>query len=133
VARAALDLLEPGEVANFLYGGVALDWPDGGRPGAFPESLWLLGVGRRLLLFAAGKQPTVLWRGDPTVHAEQSRQLLLTSCRLTGGEWLMKDPQPLAVRIPTGLVSSYASYFRPLLSMCGQPESEFSTGRAAQA
>src|SRR4029453_9481966 len=28
-ARAALDLLEPGEQARFLYGGVMLDWPDG--------------------------------------------------------------------------------------------------------
>jgi len=117
VARAALDLLEPGEQARFLYGGLTLDWPDGVKPADFSGGLWLLGVGLRLVLFTAGEQPKVLWRGDASVHAEQSRHLLLTSCRLTGGSWLIEGASPLAIRIPTGLVSSYAKFFRPLLAM----------------
>jgi len=117
VARAALDLLEPGESAHFLYGGVTLDWPDGVKPTDNAGGLWLLGVGPRMVLFSAGEQPKVLWRGDASVHAEQSRNLLLTSCRLTGGSWLVDGSSPLAMRIPTPLVSSYAAYFRPLTAM----------------
>jgi hypothetical protein len=116
VARAALDLLEPGESAHFLYGGATLDWPDGVKPTDNAGGLWLLGVGPRMVLFSAGEQPKVLWRGDASVHAEQSRNLLLTSCRLTGGSWLIEAPRPLAIRIPTGLVSTYAKFFRPLLA-----------------
>jgi hypothetical protein len=117
VARAALDLLEPGESARFVYGGVSLDWPDGAAPIEVSQGLWLLGVGPRLVLFAAGEQPAVLWRGTTAVHAEQSRHLLMTSCRVTGGTWVGTQPAPLALRIPTGLVSTYAKYFRPLLAM----------------
>jgi len=115
-ARAALDLLEPGELARFLYGGVGLDWPDGAPPAEYSDGLWLLGVGQRLVLFAAGEQPKVVWKGDATVHAEQTRQLLLTGCRLTGGKWLVEGASPLALRIATPLVGSYANYFRPLLA-----------------
>jgi len=117
VARAALDLLEPGESARFLYGGVSLDWADGTQPVEFPQGLWLLGAGLRLVLFTAGEQPAVVWRGTSSVHAEQSRHLLLTSCRMTGGAWIGGNSAPLALRIPTGLVSTYTKYFRPLFAM----------------
>ena len=110
-------MLEPGEQARFLYGGATLDWPDGVKPPDYSGGLWLIGVGQRLVLFTAGEQPKVLWRGDASVHAEQSRHLLLTSCRLTGGSWLAEAPSPLAIRIPTGLVSTYAKFFRPLLAV----------------
>jgi len=123
VARAALDLLEPGEQARFLYGGIALDWPDGVKPAEFPAGLWLLGVGQRLVLFTAGDQPKVVWRGNTSVHAEPTRHLLLTSCRLTGGTWLTDGQSPLAMRIPTGLVSTYTAFFRPLLAMVASPAS----------
>jgi hypothetical protein len=44
--------------------------------------------------------------------------MLVSSCRLTGGKWALEStPQPLAIRLPTGLVSSYAGYFKPLLAM----------------
>jgi hypothetical protein len=117
VARAALDLLEPGEPARFLYGGVTLDWPEGTKPPDYPAGLWLLGAGSRLVLFAAGEQPKVVWQADAAVHAEPCRNLLLSSCRLTGGQWLTGDVKPLALRIATPLVSSYATHFRPLLAM----------------
>ncbi|MCI0361896.1 MAG: CCDC34 family protein [Planctomycetaceae bacterium] len=117
VARAALDLLEPGEQARFLYGGATLDWPDGAQHKDFEGGLWLLGVGQRLVLFTPGEQPKVVWQGTPTVHAEQTRQLLLTGCRLTGGRWVVEGTSPLAMRLATPLVSSYATHFRPLLAM----------------
>jgi hypothetical protein len=119
VARAALDLLEPGEAACWLYGGVALEWPESSESPAAASELWLLGAGSRLVLFSAGNLPQVLWRGDKTTSAEQVRNMLLTSCRLVGGEWLAAGPQPLALRIPTGMMHTFASYFRPLLTLVG--------------
>ncbi len=119
VARAVLDLLvDPAERARFLFGPAKLEWPEGGRlEDAAPGELWLLGAGERLILFTAGEQPQVVWRGTPTdTHAEQTRQLLATGCRLTGGQWQMNGSlQPLAIRLPTGLMQSYAAQFRPLL------------------
>jgi hypothetical protein len=120
IARAALDLLEPGEEARFLYGNVSLerhreDASDGAEGG-----LWLLGAGQRLVLFAAGPQPKVLWRGTPKVKAEQGRNLLVSHCRLTGGHWA-SEANVSPIRIPAGLMSSYATYFRPLLSMLHEP------------
>jgi hypothetical protein len=119
VARAALDLLEPGEAACWLYGGVALEWPESAESPTAASELWLLGAGSRLVLFSAGNLPQVLWRGDKTTSAEQVRNMLLTSCRLVGGEWLAAGPQPLALRIPTGMMHTFASYFRPLLTLVG--------------
>jgi hypothetical protein len=122
--RAALDLLaDSAEPARFLFGPAKLEWPDTIRPESIGEgSLWLLGVDRRVLLFSAGDQPRVIWRGSPgDVHAEPLRQLLATNCRLTGGQWqLTGDSRPLAIRLPAGLVASYGTYFRPLLVLLGQ-------------
>jgi hypothetical protein len=122
-ARAALDLLaDEAEPARFLYGPAKLHWPEGSRPDANEaDSLWLLGVGQRLILFAAGEEPRVVWRGSPGhVHAEATRQLLATGCRLTGGQWqVAAGVQPLAIRLNGGLVTNYGQYFRPLLSMLG--------------
>lgn len=121
VARALLDLLvDPAEPARFLLGPASLEWPDGARPQrAGDRELWLLGVGERLLLVAAGEQPQVLWRGSPRdVHAESVRHLLSGSCRLTGGKWEINgQAQPLAIRLPAGVMQSYAAQFRPLLAM----------------
>ncbi|HZN32384.1 MAG TPA: hypothetical protein VFB80_01145 [Pirellulaceae bacterium] len=123
VARAALDLLvDPAEPARLLLGPATLEWPDGGRPETVAGGeLWLLGVDQRLILFAAAEQPQVIWRGTPRdVHAEQARQLLGSSCRLTGGQWQTNGrSQPLAIRLPAALMSSYAGQFRPLLEMLG--------------
>lgn len=123
VARATLDLLAvEGEQARFLYGPAKLEWPDEGRHPDLDESaLWLLGADHRLILFAAGEQPRIVWRGGAReVHAEHTRQLLVSGCRLTGGEWLLdSQATPLAIRLGTGLVSSYGSYFKPLLEMLG--------------
>jgi hypothetical protein len=49
--------------------------------------------------------------------------MLVRSCRLTGGQWLLDlQPKPLAIRLPTSLVSSYAGYFKPLLAMVGKAQ-----------
>jgi hypothetical protein len=126
-ARAALDLLvDSTERAHFLYGPAKLEWPEGSRMLEVGHgSLWLLGVDRRLLLFSVGHQPRVVWRGSSSdVWAEPVRQLLTTSCRLTGGQWQLADGMlPLAMRLPAGLVASYGVYFRPLLSFLAHPES----------
>jgi hypothetical protein len=127
VARAALDLLTvAGQEARFLYGPAKLDWPDS-APHAELEGaeLWLLGAGEQLILFAAGDQPRIVWQAAAgQFHAEQSRQMLVSSCRLTGGQWLLdSQPRPLAIRLPTSLVSSYTGYFKPLLAMLGGGES----------
>jgi hypothetical protein len=129
VARAALDLLEPGEEARFLYGGVNLDWPEGARPVDYPGGLWLLGVGERLVLFTPAPQPKVLWRGDTRAQAQTSRQLWSANCRLMGGQWLTDGTAPPAIRLSAGFLNSSASYFRPLLSML--PASSVSAAEAA--
>ena len=120
-ARAALDLLvDPAEPGRFLLGPAKLEWPEGTTADALSGAeLWLLGAGERLLLFAAGEQPQVVWRGTTRdVHAEAVRQLLAGSCRLTGGQWQTNgQSRPLAIRLPTGLMQSYAAQFRPLLAM----------------
>jgi hypothetical protein len=116
--RAALDVLVDSP-ARFLYGPARLEWLDENRPSIPTEqSLWLVGIDRRLLLFSAGDQPRVLWTGTPSdVHAEPVRQLLATSCRLTGGQWQVPGQRPAAIRVSAGLVASYSSYFQPLLTM----------------
>lgn len=129
VARAALDLLEPGEQARFLYGNIGLDRSHSSQASA-DTGLWLLGAGQRLVLFAPGPQPRVLWRGDPAVRAEQGRNLLVSHCRLQGGQWLAAG-QVEAIRIPAGLMHSYAAYFRPLLAMLEHPAT--SSAQAAEA
>jgi hypothetical protein len=120
VARAALDLLaDPAEPARFLFGPAKVEWAEGVRHEPFAGELWLLGVGQRLLLYAAGDHPQVVWRGIPgDVHAEPCRKLLVSSCRLTGGQWEGNgSTAPLAFRLPQGLMSSYSVQFRPLLDL----------------
>jgi hypothetical protein len=123
VGRAVLDLLiDATGPARFVYGPAKLEWPEGGRPDRLLEgSLWLLGVDRQLVLFAADSHPKIVWRGTPAdVHAELTRQLLLSSCRLTGGRWeLAGGVQPLAIWLSAGLVGGYGPYFRPLLTLLG--------------
>jgi hypothetical protein len=122
-ARAALDLLgEPSQQGVFLYGPAQLEWPDDERTTAVRfESLWLLGIDRRLVLYSAADQPRVIWSAKAgEAHAEPMRQLLATSCRLTGGQWQIPAPHPLAIRLSAGFAGSYSSYFGPLLSMLGQ-------------
>jgi hypothetical protein len=122
-ARAALDLLgEPPQQGMFLYGPAQLEWADDERATAVRlESLWLLGVDRRLVLFSAAEQPRVIWSAKTgEVHAEPIRQLLATNCRLTGGEWQIPAQHPLAIRLSAGFAGSYSAYFGPLLSMLGQ-------------
>ena len=121
VARAALDLLSiDAEQARFLYGPAKLDWAESTAPAELSGAeLWLLGAGKQLTLFAAGDQPRVVWQAAPgEVHAEHCRQMLVSSCRLTGGQWLLNgQTPPLAIRLPTSLVSTYTGYFKPLLAM----------------
>jgi hypothetical protein len=120
VARAALDLLAGGDLARFVYGPVRLEWPGGAqRPEPAEGGLWLLGVGERLVLFSAGEQPQVLWSAAANgVHVESTRQMLLTGCRLTGGEWKLNgEARPLAIRLSTPLIGSFATHFSPLMAL----------------
>jgi hypothetical protein len=81
--------------------------------------LWLLGIENRLLLFSTGAQPRILWRGQPdNVHVEATRQLLVASCRLTGGQWQLPSAvKPDSIRLTASLVAGYTAYFAPLLSL----------------
>jgi hypothetical protein len=137
VTRAALDLLSvDGEQARFLYGPAKLDWSESIAPAELAGSeLWLLGAGQQLTLFAAGDQPRVVWRAAVgEVHAEHCRQMLVSSCRLTGGQWMVNgQTQPLAIRLPTSLVSTYTGYFKPLLSMLGGAVGSDGLGRTSTA
>jgi hypothetical protein len=120
VARAALDLLEPSEAARFLYGNVSLDDASTESSNGQTGGIWLLGAGQRLVAFAVAPQPRVVWRGTPAVQAEQGRNLLVSHCRLSGGT-SVPDGRSTELRIPTALISTYATYFRSLLAMLAEP------------
>jgi hypothetical protein len=129
VARAALDLLVDSQ-ARFLYGPARLEWPEESRPDSINEqSLWLLGVDRRMLLFSTGDQPRVLWIGTANdVEAQPVRQLLATGCRLIGGQWQVSlVSRPIGIRLSAGLVASYLAYFDPLLTILGTAASQSGT------
>jgi hypothetical protein len=119
VMRAVLDLLTGDTSRFFLYHPVQLEWPEGKPPLELKsDELWLLGTGERLLLFVAGTQPQVLWRGDSQVQAAAVQKNLWTTCQLTGGEWLVPDvPSPIAIRLPLPLMTTYNNYLRPLVGM----------------
>jgi hypothetical protein len=121
VARAALDLLEFGEVARCLYGGISVSWPEGTRAPRYSKgSLWLLGVGKRLVLFSVDGLPKLLWRGEGNTTAELERGYLASSCRITGGAWLADaDIPPPELRVSGGVLASVANQFRPLLAIAG--------------
>jgi hypothetical protein len=127
VMRAVLDLMTGDGSRFFLLNPVALEWPDGQMPLTVKQhDLWLLGTAERLVLFATGPQPHVIWRGDANVRVETTKTYLATTCRLLGGEWLMADvPSPGGIRLPLPLMSTYQNYLKPLLGMLrsgnGQP------------
>ncbi len=125
VMQAVLDLLAGDASRFFLFNPVSLEWPEGKPPLEVKQSdLWLLGTADRLLLFATGAQPQLLWRGDSQVQIEAVKTYLSTTCRLTGGEWLLRDvPPPTALRLPLPLMTTYNNYLRPLLGML-RPGSE---------
>lgn len=119
VARAILDLLEPGEQARFLYSGITLEGPAAATSSASRGDLWLLGVGQRLILFAVeNEEPRLLWRGDGSAQFSQEKSFLSSTARLRGGTWLQDstDPQP-TLRISGPLVKSIGNYFAPLQKM----------------
>lgn len=127
VMRAVLDLLTGDTSRFFLYNPVQLEWPEAaqsaGKNPAPPidvksGQLWLLGTADRLLLFSAGAEPQVLWRGDPQVQATSVQKNLWTTCQLAGGEWLVAEvPKPTAIRLPLPLMTTYNNYLKPLLGM----------------
>jgi hypothetical protein len=98
---------------------VSLDWAEGQSPLDYKTAdLWLMGTGERLILFSAAAQPQAIWRGDPSVQVEALQKFMGSSARLVGGEWLAREvPVPAAIRIAVPLMSTYNSYFRPLLGM----------------
>ena len=86
VARAILDLLEPGEQARFFYSGITLEWPVGTEgPSPRGSELWLLGAGERLILFAVeDDEPILFWRGEGPVELSQEKGILSSTARLRG-------------------------------------------------
>ncbi len=124
VARAILDLLEPGEQARFLYTGITLEWPAGATASATRGDLWLLGVGPRLTLFAVeNEEPRLLWQGNGNAQFSQEKSLLSSTARLRGGTWLPESqgPQP-TLRISGPLVKSIGNYFAPLQKMVDEAQ-----------
>ncbi|MFN0018181.1 MAG: OmpH family outer membrane protein [Pirellulaceae bacterium] len=120
VARAILDLLEPGEQARFLYTGISLEWPAGTSPnGSRAGDLWLLGAGNRLIMFALeNDEPLLYWRADGLAEFSQEKGILSSTARLRGGTWLQEfgDVKP-TIRITGPMVKSIGNYFGPLLTM----------------
>jgi hypothetical protein len=121
VARAVLDLLEPGEMGRFLYTGVTLERPAGTDGGALPSgNLWLLGAGNRLILFSVADEiPVLLWRGEGPLEFRQEKGFLSNAARLRGGKWLQEfgDAQPV-IRLTAPMVKSIGNYFGPLQTIC---------------
>lgn len=118
-ARAVLDLLEYGEMARCLYGGISLDWPSGAPAARHDKSsLWLVGIGRRLVLFSVAGEPKLLWRGEGDVSIEVERGYLSTTCRISGGKWLADEEQrPPVLRISTSVLKSVTQPFKPLIEI----------------
>ncbi len=114
VTRAILDLLEPGELARFLYTGITLEWPAGAN-GTRQRGgdLWLLGAGQRLILFALeDDEPLLVWRGEGKIELSQERGILSSTARLRGGLWLQDSSGIFPViRITGPMVKSIGNYF----------------------
>ncbi|QDU27603.1 hypothetical protein ETAA8_26910 [Anatilimnocola aggregata] len=119
VMRAVLDLLAGDSSRFYLFHPVTLEWPDGQMPLDLKSvDLWLLGTADRLILFSATATPQVLWSGDHLVQIESVQKFMASSCKLTGGDWLLSEvPAPLAIRLPVPLMNTSSSYFRPLFGM----------------
>lgn len=115
-SRAILDVLETGDEANFIYAGIRLEWPLGiEMPLVHRDSLWLVGTANRATLIEAGEEPRVLWRGETNLTMQAEKGLISSECRLSGGQWLQDGSIPTPIIVIAGpMISSYASYFRPL-------------------
>lgn len=126
VMRAVLDLMTGDTSRFFLYNPVALDWPGDKPPLEIrPSDLWLLGTSEKLVLFLAGAQPQLLWRGDSQVQLESVQKFLQSSCRLIGGEWLVPDvPAPQAIRLPLPLMTTYSNFVKPIQGMLRRGSAE---------
>ena len=122
VARAALDLLEYGEKAQCLYGGISLSWPEGIRlPQYRKDSLWLIGIGKRLVLFSVDGPPKLLWRSEGDATIELDRGYLAASARISGGKWLADgELPPPTLRVSGGMLAAVANHFRPLVAIAAQ-------------
>ena len=114
MTRAILDLLEPGELARFLYTGITLEWPAGTNgTGHRGSDLWLLGAGQRLILFALeDDEPLLVWRGEGKIELSQEKGVLSSTARLRGGLWLQDSSGIFPViRITGPMVKSIGNYF----------------------
>lgn len=122
VSLAILDLLEPGNKIGFVYGSVAVDPP--GNVVHKSETVWLVGVGNRVVAIAMGNEPRLLWHSEVPVKAEQKKGYLSSSLRLLGGEWSSslveeaKEKSPLAIVVSASAIGAYANYLGPLLNCC---------------
>lgn len=120
-AAAALDLLQAGERARFIYGNVQLDAgrnPSAGEWDRVP--LWLIGINERLVLFTAERQPRCLWTAERgSVELSQAGSFLNRAVVLKGGAWqLDADVSPAGIRLAAPLIPQ-PSYFKPLADWVG--------------
>ncbi|MFO0883222.1 MAG: hypothetical protein U0894_03385 [Pirellulales bacterium] len=122
VSLAILDLLEPGNKIGFVYGLVTVE-----PPGEFvhkSETVWLVGVGNRLVAMAMGNEPRLLWHSEVPVKAGQKKGYLSSSLRLLGGEWNIlpaegtNSKDPTAIVVSASAIGAYANYLGPLLNCC---------------
>jgi hypothetical protein len=125
VARAVLDVAPIDEPPKFVYGNVAFEWPERAEAPAFPKHQnWLVGVGNRLIVFALGERPVLLWRAEGDCTALRGRGYIGGDVKLSGGTWLgdVRTELP-TLRIAGPLIASHDAYFKPLLAMCtaGEP------------
>lgn len=120
VARAALDLVQQEKHLRFVYGDVLpVDLEHDSLPELNRDKTWLMGIGDRLVAFAMGDTPELIWEGDSKVDLEYIKGRIRSDCRLTGGHWFSPelDTTPTLFLRGTVLGSSH-KYFAPLIRFC---------------
>ena len=112
LARTVLDLLEPQEQVRFLYSRIKADGTAENEPSKKP--LWLLGAGKRAILFAEGEDPELVWQGNRDFQLKAEKGYLSSSYVISGGTWIDRERFGPTFRVPAALATSFKNYFRPL-------------------
>ena len=117
IARAILDLIQPDENLQFVYGDVSVT--DGQGTRAAPDATWIAGIGKRLVGFTIEDKPRLIWQGDSRVQLQRAKGYLRDGCQLTGGSWLGESTLAVpSLSVQGTVLSTYRSYFAPLVAFC---------------